>query len=65
MGRVKKYSAGNKHRRTKREVKKRVGKDSEMADDKSMTESAMSSLSVAKKKQIFKKSKDGRREVKK
>ena len=67
MGRVKKYSAGTKNRRSKSAVKKRGlaagydSSDNEMVDAKS----AASSLSIGKRKQIFKKSKDGRREVKK
>ena len=73
MGRVKKYSAGTKNRRSKSAVKKRgmaAGYDSSDNEDKSMADTnslavSSSALSIGKRKQIFKKSKDGRREVKK
>ena len=68
MGRVKKYAGGAKHRRTKSLVKKRGESGGDSAADSQMDTSmaaSSSTLSVAKRKQIFKKSKDGRREVKK
>ncbi len=71
MGRVKKYSGGQKHRRSKSLLKKKPTKnddsdnaDTQMADTNSAAASS-SALSIGKRKQIFKKSKDGRREVKK
>ena len=72
MGRVKKYSTGTKHRRSKSLLKKKILKsadksdnDDQMVDDSDMAKSSASHLSVNKRKQIFKKSKDGRRELKK
>ena len=68
MGRVKKYAGGQKNRRSKSLVKKRVSgkfENSEMMETDSAAVSSNTTLSVAKRKQIFKKSKEGRREVKK
>ena len=67
MGRVKKYSAGTKHRRSKSVVKKLGPKGNDSSDDNMSDNGASTTtvLSVNKRKQIFKKSKEGRREVKK
>ena len=67
MGRVKKYSGGAKHRRSKSLIKKRESTDEmmEQADGQVQLDQSVSvTTSLAKRKQIFKKSKEGRREVK-
>ena len=72
MGRVKRYSRQheNKHRRSasmaKKLGKKKNDSDNEMEGDAANTQKkTQGKLSIAKRRQIFKKSKDGRREVKK
>ena len=66
MGRVKKYAGGAKHRRSKSLIKKRESTDEmvEQADDQVHRPEMAATASLAKRKQIFKKSKDGRRELK-
>ena len=64
MGRVKKYASGSKHRRSKSVIKKNRttsnDSDSAMSDGE-----APKMMTIGKRKQIFKKSKEGRREIKK
>ena len=68
MGRVKKYNRQKESkRRRSASVAKKLGQrkqdsDSDMDVD---TKRTQGSLSIAKKRQIFKKSKEGRRDVKK
>lgn len=57
MGRVKKYSSGTKHRRSKSLLKKKILKsadksdnDDQMVDDSDMAKSSASNLSVNKRK---------------
>ena len=72
MGRVKRYSRQheNKKRRSA-SLAKRIGKhndsDSDMdgIEDSKGQQKTLGDLSIAKRRQIFKKSKNGRREVKK
>ena len=73
MGRVKKYSKQHSNRHRSQSAKKNrennEAKDSDSDNSQKMnvemSEGQKAALSVAKRKQIFKKSKDGRRDVKK
>ena len=64
MGRVKKYSSGSKNHRSKS-----VSKINRKSDDATMQaddgDQATTNMSLGKRKQIFKKSKEGRHELKK
>ena len=67
MGRVKKYSSGSKHRRSK--VTHKINRKSDDAamqvDSDDQGASTTTQMSLGKRKQIFKKSKEGRHELKK
>ena len=64
MGRVKKYSSGSKSHRSKSTSKiNRKSEDAAMQIDDD--NQATSKMSLGKRKQIFKKSKEGRHELKK
>ena len=69
MGRVKKYAVqfkNKKHRSAS--LAKRIGKsdtDMDGVEESEGQQKTQGNLSIAKKRQIFKKSKDGRRDVKK
>ena len=70
MGRVKKYAGG--HRRSKSQIKNKTskidgsGSDNAMSDDGDAAQASITkTMTIGKKRQLFKKSKDGRRDIKK
>ena len=65
MGRVKKYSKSQGHKRSKSSDKKKEDGNVSDGSDKAMGKADQTDLSKAKRKQIFKKSKEGRRDHKK